>query len=85
MGIEPKRTAFQSLEKSAFCEKWRAACDWRANFRVMRGNAGLRETTTPSPFLRKRRARYSFRRYACPGEPSLKRKHQPYPRLHITQ
>jgi hypothetical protein len=47
MGIEPKRAAHQSLENAAFNEPWIAACDWRANFRVMRGNVGLRETTHP--------------------------------------
>jgi hypothetical protein len=45
MGIEPKRTALQSLENTAFCESPTAACDWPANFRVMRDNVGLRETT----------------------------------------
>jgi hypothetical protein len=47
MGIEPKRRVPQSLENAAFCESEKAACDWRANFRVMRDNLGLRETTLP--------------------------------------
>jgi hypothetical protein len=47
MGIEPKRMALQSLLSAAFREVPTAACDRRANFRVMRGNVGLRETTTP--------------------------------------
>jgi hypothetical protein len=37
--------ALQSLQKSAFCDAENAAYDWRANFRVMRGNLRLRETT----------------------------------------
>jgi hypothetical protein len=45
MGIEPKRRALQSLENAAFCETPVAAGDWRANFYVLRGNVGLRETT----------------------------------------
>jgi hypothetical protein len=47
MGIEPKRTALQSPENEASCESPTAACDWRANFRVMGDNVGLRETTPP--------------------------------------
>jgi hypothetical protein len=45
MGIEPVRTVLQGLKYPAFREAWTAACDRRANFRAMRGNAGLRETT----------------------------------------
>ncbi len=44
MGIEPTRTAPVSLWNASFCEERAAECDWPANFRVMRGNAGL-ETT----------------------------------------
>jgi len=47
MGIEPKRSVLQNLKNDAFCESPTAACDWRANFRVMRDNVGLRETTPP--------------------------------------
>lgn len=46
MGIEPKRSVLQNLKNDAFCESPTAACDWRANFRVMTGKLGLRETTT---------------------------------------
>jgi hypothetical protein len=45
MGIEPIRTAPQNLENAAFRDAMTAACDWRANFRVMRDNVGLREAT----------------------------------------
>lgn len=38
MEIEPKRTAPQSLWNAAFSDSEKAACDWRANFRVMKGN-----------------------------------------------
>jgi hypothetical protein len=46
MGIEPKRTALQSLWNASYREVLLAACDWRANFRVMRDNVGPPETTT---------------------------------------
>lgn len=45
MGIEPKWTALQSLENAVFRKAATAACDWRENFYVMKGNVGLRETT----------------------------------------
>jgi hypothetical protein len=47
MGIEPKRPALQSLYNAAFREATGVACDWRANFRAMKGNVGLPETTAP--------------------------------------
>jgi hypothetical protein len=47
MGIEPKRTALKSLQNTAFRDSEKPACDWRANFRVMRDNVGLPETTPP--------------------------------------
>src|SRR5260221_471736 len=47
MGIEPTRTGLQSLLNVAFREALLGACDWRANFHVMWGNVGLRETTAP--------------------------------------
>ena len=47
MGIEPKRAALQSLYNTAFRDLEKPACDWRANFRVMRDNVGLPETTPP--------------------------------------
>jgi len=50
MGIEPMRAALQSLLNAAFRDAPTAACDWRANFRVMRGNVGLRETTPAFAF-----------------------------------
>jgi hypothetical protein len=40
MGIEPKRTDLQSPWNSTSREAQKAACDWRANFRVMRDNIG---------------------------------------------
>lgn len=43
MGIEPKKTAHQSLQNVVFREAPTAACDWRADFRVMRGGVGSRE------------------------------------------
>jgi hypothetical protein len=43
MGIEPICRALQSLENAVSREAPMAACDWRANFRVMRDNVGLRE------------------------------------------
>jgi hypothetical protein len=49
MGIEPKRTALQSLLNAMFHEASPAARDWCANFRVMRDNVGLREATPPVP------------------------------------
>jgi hypothetical protein len=50
MGIEPIRAAPQGLENAAYRDAPTAACDWRANFRVMRDNVGPRETTTPVTF-----------------------------------
>jgi hypothetical protein len=47
MGIEPIRAAPQSPENAAYRDATTAACDLRANFRVMRDNVGLRETTLP--------------------------------------
>src|ERR1700730_7068887 len=47
MGIEPKRTLLRSLDNTAFRYPEKTACDWRANFRVMRDNVGPRETTAP--------------------------------------
>jgi hypothetical protein len=47
MGIEPTRTALQSLWNTALCEGRAAACDWRANFRLMRDNVRQSETTAP--------------------------------------
>jgi|ERR1700719_2750516 len=47
MGIEPTWAALKSLQNTAFRDSEKPACDWRANFRVMRDNAGLRETTPP--------------------------------------
>jgi hypothetical protein len=44
MGIEPKRTLLRSQKNTAFRDSEKTACDWRANFRVMRDNVGLRET-----------------------------------------
>jgi hypothetical protein len=44
MGIEPKRTLLRSPKNTAFRDSEKTACDWRANFRVMRDNVGLRET-----------------------------------------
>jgi hypothetical protein len=44
MGIEPKRTIRQSLKNTAFRDSEKAACDWCANFRVMRDNVGQPET-----------------------------------------
>jgi hypothetical protein len=38
MGIEPTRTTLQSLRNAAFREALLPACDWRANFCVMRDN-----------------------------------------------
>ena len=47
MGIEPERTVPQSLHNRAFRDSKSTACDWRAKFRIARGNVGLRETTRP--------------------------------------
>ena len=47
MGIEPTRTALQSLWNTALREGRAAACDWRANFRVMRDNVRQPEATAP--------------------------------------
>jgi hypothetical protein len=44
MGIEPKRPLLRSLKNTAFRDSENTACDWRANFRVMRDNVGLGET-----------------------------------------
>jgi hypothetical protein len=41
MEIEPMRAAPQSLENAAYRDATTAACDRRANFRVMRDNVGL--------------------------------------------
>ena len=51
MGIEPKRTAIESLYNTVFRDAPTAACDWRANFRVMRGDVGPRETSTTSRLI----------------------------------
>jgi hypothetical protein len=44
MGIEPTRPLLRGLKNTAFRDLEKTACDWRANFRVMRDNVGLRET-----------------------------------------
>jgi hypothetical protein len=55
--------ALQSLQKAALRDLNKAACDWRANFRVMRGNVGTHETTPPFAcrfvFRTKQRSRFS--------------------------
>ena len=48
MGIEPIRWALQTLQNAVFREAPMAACDWRANFRVLRDNVGQPETTIAS-------------------------------------
>ena len=50
MGIEPTGKAQPELENKWFHANADAKCDQRVNFHVMRGNAGLRETTTPFAF-----------------------------------
>jgi hypothetical protein len=51
MGIEPKRSALESLENQAFGESPIAACDWRANFGVSSGNVGQLVTRPDPPLI----------------------------------
>jgi len=46
MGIEPTGKALPELENKRFRAMAHAKCDWRVNFRGMRGNVGLRRDTS---------------------------------------
>jgi hypothetical protein len=43
----PHGRSFEAYKIRRFVSQMKTACDWRANFRVMRDNVGLRETTAP--------------------------------------
>ena len=46
MGIEPTRAALPRLENKGFGAMADAKCDYRVNFRSMRGHVGLRRDTS---------------------------------------
>jgi hypothetical protein len=51
MGIEPQTDSPSKPKKCAVLrDSEKTACDWRANFHVIRGNVGLPETTPPFAF-----------------------------------
>jgi len=73
MGIEPTRAYLPSLQNKRFDAMADANCEERVNFRVMRGNVGLRTETQGGRNLGQPRPPYfrSFDRYGSSKPCSL--------------